>query len=130
MQMARADTPELSRLFPLGGQRGTSVEVQLTGKLTDKPVEFWMHRPGIQWEALTVEGKKDLYKVTIDPSAEPGVYFFRVFNSEGASKLHRFIVGTLKESNEAEPNDTLKQIPKGRSRSGPDQRRLAVEQRR
>jgi hypothetical protein len=106
---ARADLPELARLFPLGGQRGTAAEVQFTGKLGDEPLQFWMDRPGIQWEPLTVEDKTNVYKATIDSLAEPGIRFVRVFNADGASKLHRFVIGTIAEMNEAEPNDTLKQ---------------------
>ena len=106
---AVCQSPELTRLFPLGGMRGTTVDVQLVGKFPDTALSFWMDSPGLRWEPQAVEGKKDLYKVTIDPTAEPGVRFFRAYDEKGASKLHRFVVGTIREVIEVEPNDTPKQ---------------------
>jgi hypothetical protein len=93
----------------LAGTRGTSVEVQLFGKLPESGVQFWTHAPGLSWEPIVAEGKKDLYRVSIDANAEPGVRFVRVFDATGASKLLRFVIGTLPETNESEPNDALKQ---------------------
>lgn len=106
---AHAEPPQVNRLFPLGGTRGTSVEVQLFGKLPESGVQFWTHAPGLSWEPIVAEGKKDLYRVSIDASAVPGVRFVRVFDDKGASKLLRFVIGTLPETNELEPNDALKQ---------------------
>ena len=107
--LAHAEPPQVNRLFPLGGTRGTSVEVQLYGKLPEGGVQFWTHAAGLSWEPIVAEGKKDLYRVSIDSNAEPGVRFVRVFDGKGASKLLRFVIGTLPETNESEPNDALKQ---------------------
>lgn len=106
---AHAEPPQVNRLFPLGGTRGGSVEVQLFGKLPESGVQFWTHAPGLSWEPIIAEGKKDLYRVSIDANAEPGIRFVRAFDDKGASKLLRFVIGTLPETNESEPNDALKQ---------------------
>lgn len=107
--LAHAEPPQVNRLFPLGGSRGAAVEVQLFGKLPESGVQFWAHAPGLSWEPIVAEGKKDFYRVSIDANAEPGVRFVRVFDAMGASKLLRFVIGTRPEINEAEPNDALKQ---------------------
>src|SRR5947208_1380639 len=44
---ASAGSPKLVRVTPPGGQRGTTVEVELVGKHLDQPKEVVFYEPGI-----------------------------------------------------------------------------------
>ena len=48
-----AGIPRLSRLLPPGGQQGTTVEVDLTGRFLDQPREVLFYEPGITVESIT-----------------------------------------------------------------------------
>ncbi|MDR1963627.1 MAG: PPC domain-containing protein [Planctomycetaceae bacterium] len=50
-----------------------------------------------------------LVEITIDPNAEPGNRDLRLVTSNGISPPVRFMVGTIPEINELEPNDTANQ---------------------
>ena len=49
---AAAGTPRLTRLLPPGGQRGTTVEVDFTGRFLDQPREVLFYEPGITVESI------------------------------------------------------------------------------
>jgi hypothetical protein len=97
-----AAKPELSYLHPAGAQRGTSISVEAAGKNASWPPQVWTDRAGI-----TVEPEKDKgkLKISVDSNAIPGVYWVRLYNDEGVSPLRPFVVGTLSELNEKEPNN-------------------------
>lgn len=97
-----AAPPKVNYLFPAGGQRGQTVSVAAQGDFSTWPVKVWADRPGITLEAEQDKGK---LKLTVPPEAVPGVYWLRIYNEEGASPLRPFVVGTLPETEEAEPND-------------------------
>jgi Bacterial pre-peptidase C-terminal domain len=97
-----AAPPKLNNLFPAGCQRGQSVVVTATGDFSAWPVEVWSDRPGI---VATAEKDKGKLKVDVAADAVPGVYWLRLYNNEGASVLKPFVVGTLAEVAESEPND-------------------------
>ncbi|MFM7150703.1 MAG: hypothetical protein ACKO23_12750 [Gemmataceae bacterium] len=97
-----AAPPQVTHLFPPGGQRGTKIEVVLHGTFT-WPVRVWA--PGI-----TVTVKKESGKLEVDIPADLPAdrVWFRFFNDEGASAPHPFLIGNLKEFAEKEPNNTIK----------------------
>lgn len=66
------------------------------------PVLVRTDRPGVTFTAEKDQGK---FKVEVAADAGAGVYWLRAYNSEGASVLRPFIVGTLPEVAESEPND-------------------------
>ncbi|HUG93113.1 MAG TPA: PPC domain-containing protein [Planctomycetaceae bacterium] len=99
---ATAAPPDVKTLFPAGGQRGQTVEVTVGGKLNARPASAWASRPGVTVE-VPDEGEK--VRVTIADDAPPGVCWLRFHNAEGASALRPFVIGTLPETNESEPND-------------------------
>ena len=99
---ASAAPPKLTSLFPAGGQRGTTVAVTAFGEFSPWPVQVWADRPGI---AATAESDKGRLKIEISADAIPGTYWLRLHNGDGASVLRPFIVGTLPEVAESEPND-------------------------
>ena len=94
--------PEVHSFFPAGGQRGTSVEVTVGGKLPNWPVQTWVDGDGLTLAAQEEKGK---LSITIAAEAVPGTRWIRVHDAAGASAPIPFIVGTLSETVETEPND-------------------------
>ncbi len=99
---ALAAPPAVTSLFPAGGPRGGTVEVTATGTLDPWPAKVWASRPGLTVTAAKEKGK---FSVAVAADAVPGVYWLRAHNADGASPLRPFVVGTLPELIEAEPND-------------------------
>jgi hypothetical protein len=103
--VVEAAAPEASYLFPAGAQRGTMVEIVAGGNLGDGPAQVWVNRPDV---TVTPAAEKGRLSMSVTPEAVPGIGWLRIFNAEGASAPLPFIVGTLLELNEQEPNDNPK----------------------
>jgi len=101
---AKAAPPTLSHFFPSGGMRGNIVDVTASGKFSHWPAKIRVDRSGLTFETAEASGK---LKVAIDKEADAGVYWIRMYDEEGAAKLCPFVVGTLPELVETEPNDNL-----------------------
>lgn len=101
---ALAAGPEVKSIFPLGGAIGSTIDLAVTGNLPQPGLQVWSDRPGLGFDAQ--ENGKSL-KVTISTDAAPGLHWLRFHNPEGASGLVPFVVGTLPEVSEAEPNNVL-----------------------
>src|SRR5438552_18510920 len=101
--IAPAAPPTLSRLQPPGGQRGTKVAVTCGGSFS-WPVKVWA--PGVDVTVAKDSGKLEL-AIPADLAADR--IWLRLYNPEGASAAVPFLVGSLPEINEQEPNNTLSQ---------------------
>ena len=104
--VAEAASPRLTGVRPLGGQRGTELEVHFTGERLGDALEILFYQPGIsasQVEKVDANHAKALVK--IDPTAALGLVDLRVRTATGVSELRTFSVGALKETVEVEPND-------------------------
>src|SRR5581483_490666 len=121
---ARADLPELSYIFPAGGQRGTTVECRVGGLyLTEncrlevlgegvklngspKPIKtLWFEGPLLPLGAS--QQQEDYPKdwsatVAIGADARLGSYYWRASTSQGVAPMKRFVVGELPEIVEQE----------------------------
>jgi hypothetical protein len=102
---AQAAPPTLTYLFPAGAQRGKTVEVTAGGVFPSWPVQAWVEGKGVGVKAARDKGR---LTVTVADDAAPGTYWIRLFNAEGASAPRPFVVGTLPEVLEQEPNDDAK----------------------
>jgi len=105
VRSAFAAPPVVTSLFPGGAQRGTTVEVTATGTFERWPVQTWVSGRGVEVKPQKDKGK---LSVTVAADAVPGTWFLRLFDEQGASSLRPFLVGTLPEVSEREPNDDPK----------------------
>lgn len=97
-----AEPPTVRYFFPPGGTAGQAVDVTAVGNFPRWPVRAWVDQPGVTVEPATEKGK---LRFAISPDAVPGVYLVRLHDEEGASTVRPFVVGTLLETVEKEPND-------------------------
>jgi hypothetical protein len=81
------------------------VEVTAAGTFERWPVGAWVNGKGVVVKAGKQKGK---LAVTVAPDAVPGTYWVRLHDAQGASALRPFLVGTLPEVLEQEPNDDPK----------------------
>ncbi|MGH7136008.1 MAG: PPC domain-containing protein, partial [Pirellulales bacterium] len=87
-----------------GAARGASVQVTAGGNPGSWPAQVWVNRPGVSIAATDEKGK---FSVTVAEDALPGGYWIRIYNAEGSAAPLPFIVGTVPEINEQEPNDNF-----------------------
>lgn len=97
--IASAAPPVLSHLFPAGGQRGTKVTVTASGEFS-WPIKVW--GPGLEIVPAADAGKLE---VTIPADLPADRVWVRLFNAEGASATAPFLIGSLPEMEEKEPNN-------------------------
>ena len=97
----QAAAPTLTRLFPAGGQRGTTVKVECTGKFK-WPAKIWA--PGVKVVALKDSGQ---IQVTIPADLAADRVWIRLYDAEGASPALPFLISNLVEFREKEPNNRL-----------------------
>jgi hypothetical protein len=101
---AFAAAPELKSLLPAGAQRGQTVEVTISGSLGTPPVRGWCSREDV---TITVPEKGSKFTVQVAADSQPGLCWIRLTNAEGASALRPFVIGTLTELLDKEPNNEL-----------------------
>ena len=99
---SHAAAPTLTRLFPAGGQRGTTVKVECTGKFK-WPVKIWA--PGVKVVALKDSGQ---IQVTIPADLAADRVWIRLYDAEGASPALPFLLSNLTEFRDQEPNNRLR----------------------
>lgn len=101
-----AAPPQPAYLLPAGARQGARLTVAAPGKYSQWPLEVWVDRPGV---SVVAAEEKERLDVEVDPAAEPGVYWLRLYDAEGTSAPLALVVGTLPEVSEAEPNDRYAQ---------------------
>jgi hypothetical protein len=103
---APASSPSLGAVRPLGGQRGTEVEVNFTGARLADAKEIIVYEPGITTTKLQVVNDGHV-KATlkIAPDARLGLRDLRLRTATGISEMRSFSIGALKDVAEVEPNN-------------------------
>lgn len=114
---ATAGTPRLAKLTPPGGQRGTTVEVEFSGKHLDAPREILFYESGIGVESLEVvetavapngktvpvePGLRVRAKLKIAADCPLGAHGLRLRTADGLTEYHRFFVGPFPTVEEGE----------------------------
>lgn len=92
--------PTLNIVMPLGIQRGTSLDLALTGANLAEPVAFWTTIPGAKIVIPTEnnngkEPGKLLVKIEVPKDAPLGVHAVRLATTRGLSNLRLFCVDDL-----------------------------------
>lgn len=99
---AQAAAPTVTHLYPWGLQQGTMEEITVKGSWTKWPLEVAGKFPaGLKIQPLETAG---MLSVETTAEVRAGVYHFRLFDSEGATKVIPLIIGTVPEVREIEPN--------------------------
>jgi hypothetical protein len=105
-QPAHAASPSFGGLAPRGAQRGTEVEVVLSGGQLNDAQEILFYETGIDVTKLEVVNPttvKALFKIA--PDCALGSHRLRIRTATGVSDLRPFFVGALPEVAEKEPNN-------------------------
>ncbi len=103
---ARAASPSLSAIRPVGGQRGTELEITLSGARLGDALEIIYYQPGITTQSLKkLDDNNVRAKIKIEPTCVLGLHDLRLRTATGVSELRTFSVGALKEVSEVEPNN-------------------------
>lgn len=99
---ASAKPPTLTGFFPAGAAQGQSLTATASGTFDHWPAKFWT-----EGEGLSIKPAKEKGTLTVEVAADarPGVRWVRVYDEDGATSLRPFIIGTLPELIETEPND-------------------------
>src|SRR5262245_23774041 len=102
---AHASSPSMTSVRPLGGRRGTEVEVILGGARLADARQVLFYQPGIEVAKLeAVNDGQVKVKLKIAADCRLGLHDLRLRTATGISEVRTFSVGALPDINEAEPN--------------------------
>lgn len=103
---ASAASPSLTSIRPVGGQRGSEVEVVLGGDRLGDAREILFYQPGITVKSIEpVNGQQVKAKLQVAADCPLGIHDFRLRTATGLSALRTFSVGVFPNVAEAEPNN-------------------------
>ena len=103
---AHASSPSLTAVRPVGAQRGTEVEVTLSGARLGDAQEILWYQPGIETLGITkVDDNVVKAKLRIAPDCAMGIHDLRVRTATGVSDHRTFSVGPYPVVDEVEPNN-------------------------
>ncbi|MEZ6125257.1 MAG: hypothetical protein R3C49_19080 [Planctomycetaceae bacterium] len=103
--------PNLLSILPAGLQRGTSVEAVIDGRSMSSASQVMISGTGVNAVLLPADKGRRVtsssvpIQITADAEAEPGIRELRLVTPGGVSNVVRFVVGTLPEVTEQEPNN-------------------------
>ena len=99
---ALAEPPSLTWHDPAGGRRGKTVAVTMGFKADLESLRVWTDTEHLQ---VTVPNKVDgKFMVEVADDAAVGAHWIRLIDAQGVSEARQFMVGTLPEIVEEEPN--------------------------
>src|SRR5271163_5068916 len=101
-----AASPSLTAIRPVGGQRGTQLEITLSGARLGDAQEIIYYQSGITTVGLKkLDDNSVRATIKIAQDCALGLHDLRVRTATGISELRTFSVGALREINEVEPNN-------------------------
>jgi len=103
--VALGASPRTRSIRPAGGQRGTEVEVTISGRRLGDAKEVLFYHPGIEATNIKVVNDAEI-KATFKIAADSplGLHDLRLRTATGLSEMRSFSVGVLKDVAEVEPN--------------------------
>jgi hypothetical protein len=106
LSTAQAASPSLTAIRPVGGQRGTELDVTFSGERLGDAVEIMYYQPGITTLSIKkVNANAITARLKLAPDCALGLHDLRVRTATGISEHRTFSVGALKETQEKEPNN-------------------------
>jgi len=105
-----ADSPYITRIYPLGGQAGTAVAVEVLGGSLANTTSVEFDCADLVWEKSTdVSSTRLAGVIAIAPHAAPGAHMLRAVTKDGYSTSAMFNVGQFPSVMESEPDDRPEQ---------------------
>ena len=103
--VALGASPRTRSVRPAGGQRGTEVEVTISGRRLGDAKDVLFYHPGIEATNIKVVNDAEI-KATFKIAADSplGLHDLRLRTASGLSEMRSFSVGALKDVAEVEPN--------------------------
>ncbi len=112
-----AQSPVLSTFNPRGAQRGTEVELSISGSRLEGLQDLFFFRDGIEVLEIVRKARSSaVVRLRVSPLCPLGTHPFRLRTDRGITNLKTFHVGPLPEIAERAPNDSPEQaheIPLG-----------------
>ncbi len=119
-------SPRIATISPPGAKAGNTVEITVTGSDLDEATALYFSDPKIKAERLPdppppKDKKKDnkkappplpRFRVTVPADAPPAIHDVRLIGKWGISNPRAFVVGTLPEVLEKEPNNDVPEAQK------------------
>jgi len=105
--------PTIARVYPMGGQAGTEVTVEILGSLLSNTTTVEFDCPELQWkQTLEASAGRIQGVIAIAPAAALGPHLLRAVTKDGFSTSTMFTVSQFIPLLEVEPNDgTAQPIP-------------------
>jgi hypothetical protein len=117
LSSANAASPSLTAIRPIGAQRGTEIEITLSGARLGDAQEILWYQPGIETVSLTkVDDNNVKAKLKVAPTCAMGIHDLRLRTATGISEHRTFSIGPYPIVNEVEPNNDftkLQPVPLG-----------------
>ena len=105
---AELPSPKISRIYPLGGRQGTSIQTEILGSYLSNARRVEFDCQDLVWTQTTHASSGKLSgTVSIAAKAPLGPHWFRVWTEEGYSTSAIFNVGQFPDVLENEPNDRI-----------------------
>lgn len=90
---SRAASPVVSDIDPPGGQRGTEVDIIISGDRLSDAKGLLFYSPGIEVTGFALAGGKINAKLKLAADCPLGAHALRVWTATGVSDLHLFYAG-------------------------------------
>lgn len=104
------EDPWVDRFEPLGGQAGTTVAVEISGKNLEGRADVTFDSPHLVWEnGSTAADSKIAGRIRIHSQAEPGPHIATLITAAGRANSRLFYVDAFPSTLETEPNDRIDQ---------------------
>ncbi|MBI3665566.1 MAG: PPC domain-containing protein [Acidobacteria bacterium] len=103
-------SPKIVRVYPLGGQRGASLALEILGEYLANAISVEFDCRDLVWTRTSHASSGKLAgTVSISPQAALGPHMLRAVTLDGYSTSALFNVGQFPSVPEAEPNDSVRQ---------------------
>lgn len=104
---AHAVAPRLGNILPVGGQRGTELEVRFTGQRLEDTKEIIFYTPGISLVSMEATTNRVKATLKIAGDCRLGEHQMRLRSATGVSEVRTFWVSAFTNFSEVEPNSDL-----------------------